>query len=266
MTAFAVAWEVLINNKPLSSSNEIPASSLEPTTTTTTTACPTSRCYAGCQMIGVIARCSTSCVKPPRSCSATSSGAVEVTTTATTPWTVVRHDTMPMTSMAPTATACIKVTLDNCIYQYETLSAGLPCPTIPVLPATCTASPYVPSIPDPPSFPTPTLTPPTLQVQQCHGADDFGSHSDIDGNVQSDWANDFCSYYSQSFTSGTAAVTWNSRSITYNNGISPYHWTVSWINGCATTVTEQSMSSPLGAGNPSVNCVSLLTDDWRNCK
>ncbi|KIM99170.1 hypothetical protein OIDMADRAFT_30801 [Oidiodendron maius Zn] len=115
-----------------------------------------------------------------------------------------------------------------------------------------------------PSPPTPTLSPPELQSQQCYDANQFGRHSDIEGKVQSPWANDFCKGFDREFTSATPPVMWNSRSIIYNGGISPYHWTVSWIDGCATTATQQSMSNPL-PDNPSVSCSSLLIGNWRNC-
>ena len=118
----------------------------------------------------------------------------------------------------------------------------------------------------PPPPPTPTPSPPVLQAQQCHGRDDFGRHSDIAAVAQSSFANIFCSTYDRTFTSGTAAVKANGVSIMYNNGISPYHYTVSWIDGCMTTATQQSMKQPLGPGTPTVNCVSLLTEDFLNCK
>lgn len=86
--AFAIAWEVLINGRSLSTSNVIPASSLEGKITTTTAApCPTQSCKAGCRMIGAIAHCSTSCPTPTATCSATSTP-TQVTTTSVTPWTV----------------------------------------------------------------------------------------------------------------------------------------------------------------------------------
>ncbi|KAF8847572.1 hypothetical protein BDZ45DRAFT_754766 [Acephala macrosclerotiorum] len=106
--------------------------------------------------------------------------------------------------------------------------------------------------------PTPTLSPPVLQAQQCYGTNDFGSHSDIAANVQSSWASTFCSNFDQTFTSGTAAVKWNGASIIYKNGVSPYHYTVSWIDGCMTTATQQSMKQPLGPGTPTVNCVIMV--------
>ncbi|KAH8784624.1 hypothetical protein BGZ57DRAFT_951007 [Hyaloscypha finlandica] len=115
----------------------------------------------------------------------------------------------------------------------------------------------------PPS--TPTLSPPVLQAQQCYGTNDFGSHSDIAANVQSSWANTFCSNFDQTFTSGTAAVKWNGASIIYKNGAPPYHYTVSWIDGCMATATQQRMKQPLGRGTPTVNCVSLLTENFTNC-
>jgi hypothetical protein len=114
------------------------------------------------------------------------------------------------------------------------------------------------------AIPTPTLSPPQLQSQQCYGANDFGSHSDIAGSMQNQGANMVCVHFNQTFTSKSGPVQSNLHSVT--NGLLPYHYTVSWIDGCVTTATEQSMSEPLGPDNPSVNCVSLLTGDWQNCK
>jgi hypothetical protein len=37
-------------------------------------------------------------------------------------------------------------------------------------------------------------------------------------------------------------------------------------DGCMTTATQKSMKQPLGPGTPTVNCVSLLTEDFENCK
>ena len=114
------------------------------------------------------------------------------------------------------------------------------------------------------AIPTPTLSPPQLQSQQCYGANDFGSHSDIAGSLQNQYANMVCVKFNRTFTSKSGPVQSNSYTVT--DGVLPYHYTVSWIDGCATTATEQSMSQPLGPDNPSVNCVSLLTGDWQNCK
>lgn len=107
--AFAIAWEILINGNQLSETNVIPANSLEetttiPTTTTQTTMtetttteepCPTQYCNAACTLIGAIAACRTTCVTPTgTSCSATSTP-IQVTTTATIPWTVSVNDLEP---------------------------------------------------------------------------------------------------------------------------------------------------------------------------
>jgi hypothetical protein len=76
---------VLINGKTLSTSNIIPASSLEGTATTAAP-CPTQYCNAGCRLVGAIGYCSTTCVTPTSSCTATSTP-IEVSTTTTTSWT-----------------------------------------------------------------------------------------------------------------------------------------------------------------------------------
>jgi hypothetical protein len=90
VAAFAIAWEIFINGNRLSTINVIPADSLEEATTTEAP-CPTQYCNAGCTLIGGIAECRTTCVTPTASCSATSTP-VQVTTTATIPWTVSVND------------------------------------------------------------------------------------------------------------------------------------------------------------------------------
>ncbi|KAH8690659.1 hypothetical protein BGW36DRAFT_439860 [Talaromyces proteolyticus] len=61
--AFAIAWEVLVYGQTLSTSNVIPAASLEGATMTAPP-CPTQYCNAGCRMIGAIADCSMKCSMP----------------------------------------------------------------------------------------------------------------------------------------------------------------------------------------------------------
>ncbi|KAI7970714.1 hypothetical protein EIK77_007894 [Talaromyces pinophilus] len=64
-------------------------------TTTTEEPCPTQYCNAACTLIGAIAACRTTCVTPTgTSCSATSTP-IQVTTTATIPWTVSVNDLEP---------------------------------------------------------------------------------------------------------------------------------------------------------------------------
>lgn len=88
---------------------------------------------------------------------------------------------------------------------------------------------------------------------------------DIAGSMQNQGASMVCVHFNQTFTSKSGPVQSNLHSVTYGGNL-PYHYTVGWIDGCATTATEQSMSEPLGPDNPSVNCVSLLSGDWQNCK
>lgn len=94
VAAFAIAWEIFINGNRLSDINVIPADSLEETTTTTTTEapCPTEYCNAACTMIGAIAECRTTCVTPTATRCSASSTPIQLTTTATIPWTVSVND------------------------------------------------------------------------------------------------------------------------------------------------------------------------------
>jgi hypothetical protein len=35
---------------------------------------------------------------------------------------------------------CLKIILEDCMYEYQNLSGGQPCLTIPIIPASCTPS------------------------------------------------------------------------------------------------------------------------------
>ncbi|KIM94644.1 hypothetical protein OIDMADRAFT_60421 [Oidiodendron maius Zn] len=225
VAAFAIAWDVYINNQKLSNSNTIPGNSLQgsttiPTTTHTSssssTGCPTPSCVASCTKIGALAQCDTSCVTPTGTCSAarsTNTGAMTVTTTAIMPWIVVTNYLLAMGTMAPS----------------------------PVSSALAQAT------------------------QSCYPKNTTAPVGAINAPTQSNFARTFCTKFNRTFNSTTPAVLWNALSAAYKDQLSPYHYTVSWIPGCTTSVTQQSMSQPLGASDAAVNCVNLLTENFSRC-
>lgn len=93
--AFAVAWEVLINNKPLSTSNVIPAQSLSGTITSMCSTTRADECLVNCRMIGAIERCGTTCAKK------TGCGATALRTATIVPWTAAAADAQPTEPPAP---------------------------------------------------------------------------------------------------------------------------------------------------------------------
>ena len=109
-----------------------------------------------------------------------------------------------------------------------------------------------------------TLSPPTLQ--SCYPKNTTAPVGAIDAPTQSNFARTFCTKFNRTFNSTTPAVLWNALSATYKDQLSPYHYTVSWIPGCKTSVTQQSTSQPLGASNAAVNCVNLLTENFSRYK
>ncbi len=96
--AFAIAYGVLIEGKPLSSENVIPAEALAGTftsaaSTTTSSASTCSSCFADCTFIGAIQMCGTVCSE--QSSCATSSGSGSISTTARLPFVVPSPTVVP---------------------------------------------------------------------------------------------------------------------------------------------------------------------------
>jgi hypothetical protein len=114
--------------------------------------------------------------------------------------------------------------------------------------------------------PSPVSSALAQATQSCHPKNMTAPVGAIGAPTQSNFARTFCTKFDRTFNSTTPAVLWNALSATYKNQLSPYHYTVRWIPGCKTSVTEQSMSQPLGASNAAVNCVSLLTENFGRCK
>lgn len=85
VVAFAMAWEVLMNDKPLGAEIVIPAASLEGTVTATDQE-TCEQCAVDCRQVGALRACTTSCSEQS-SCGPTSSGPLETRTVV--PWTVV---------------------------------------------------------------------------------------------------------------------------------------------------------------------------------
>lgn len=94
MGAFAIAWEVLINNKALSAANDIPATALSGTSFAGCSSTSVNECFVDCSMIGAIKSCGTSCM-PQTSCGAISL----MTTTATEAMTLTADAISAQTSV-----------------------------------------------------------------------------------------------------------------------------------------------------------------------
>ena len=155
----------------------------------------------------------------------------------------------------PTATPCVKVTLDNCVYQYETLSAGQPCPTIPVLPASCA----------PTTSTTPTITPtptPTLGPQQCFPSGHFGNVNDVWPDLQVTLAKQACRQ-TPNYLWGPDTAKYRSFS-TGSNG-SRYSYFIWWNPKCDINLSSQNANTPI-QGNPNITCFDLFTNDYKSCR
>lgn len=159
------------------------------------------------------------------------------------------------------ATACVKVTIVDCIYNYETVSIGQPCPTIPVLPATCTGPlPFAGgsgvASPTPATTTMPVISTPTLSGQYCYPSGAFGRISDINSEVQNQTTEQACEQLApEALGIPGKQSNWQ---ITANNG-GEYNYNIFWSLGCrkpsdATTIELQNV------------CVTAMRNNYLNCK
>lgn len=89
----------------------------------------------------------------------------------------------------------------------------------------------------------------------------FGDHNDINGNTQNKGLGIACA------GSALQNMKAGSKPIEFQVVVkwAPYHYAISWIDGCKTTATTQNVWQPL-ADKKDVTCFTLLRQDWEMCK
>ena len=199
-----------------------------------------------------------------------STGSRTATNTATpTTFPATEFQTLPTTfktstvSSKPTSSTsvCVKITLIDCIYNYETVPAGQPCPAsaAPPLPATCTTPlPFAggSAIAPPPATTTstPIMPTPTFSSQFCYPRGAFGSINDINSGVQNETTGEACAAATDQTYQAGKYFNWNA---TANNG-GQYNFNVWWPDGCQkpTDVTSVEFSNI---------CLSSMRNNYLNC-
>ncbi|KAI0810214.1 pectate lyase superfamily protein-domain-containing protein [Xylaria sp. FL0064] len=121
-----------------------------------------------------------------------------------------------------------------------------------------------PTISPPTSSPTPTqsITPLTRGPINCFNEDDFPGHGDISPSAQDEFSQAFSDEDTEVDTIGpdTPGVTLHG---TDEHGIN-YDYSAEWVDGCVTTVPEQSFGFPLGS--PSlITAYLLVREDYTKC-
>jgi hypothetical protein len=171
------------------------------------------------------------------------------------------HPTSPTIGLNSTTSArSSSKSVTSTKFTKSTKSATTPTRTTTSSPTpTPTQKPFVPVEPVPVK-PVPVPVPvPDLKDRQCH---DRSSHGDVNDSEQASWAHVACQKFEDdSLDSGSEAEIYNPKG--EYGGTLPYHFSISWIQGCKGD--SQNVGAPL-KDKGDVTCVSLLVEDYKNCK
>jgi hypothetical protein len=101
---------------------------------------------------------------------------------------------------------------------------------------------------------------PTLSVQYCYPTSSFGSHGDIEPDLQSEYTGYACgNSVNENYGPGDK-LNWQ----TTTNGV-PYNYNIWWKDGCTSSVNPINVYQPL-VSNKDANCLNLMLDNYKNCK
>lgn len=140
----------------------------------------------------------------------------------------------------------------------ETLPTSATTPTTSSLVVTTISQISEPSISSEP------LTPLEQKAAVCHDEGDFPSHADIRGFAVINLANDACDNWKGS-GDGAVGAGGGGYSISLKDSYGvDYDFSATWIDGCVTTMTSQSVYSPLGDAD--VSCAGMLIKSYSDCK
>jgi hypothetical protein len=118
-----------------------------------------------------------------------------------------------------------------------------------------------------------------LQARQCYTSDQFGSHLDVkDGEINSgaDWfcnthvgagdqlgATDAAIDFDLAPDGGGGGSPFDDSNVYPIGNLNSYlRFTVSWVNGCVTTVDKQNVRTPLDK----TQCKDLMYGNWQSCE
>jgi hypothetical protein len=112
--------------------------------------------------------------------------------------------------------------------------------------------------------PGPTETPLAINAKRCYAESDFPNH----GDISPDWVESYTWWACGQDDTAPVDVVLGPDSAplrfnTVTNGV-PYWFSVGWIEGCATSVDQQSAWNPVPGTEDT--CQSLLWGNYANCK
>ncbi|RYP49893.1 hypothetical protein DL769_011025 [Monosporascus sp. CRB-8-3] len=111
--------------------------------------------------------------------------------------------------------------------------------------------------------PAEPLPAPSLGNRDCHAEH---SHYDVHDGQQDSWSLSGCRMFAAGKTmkAGDPEIYWHP--VGFPGADTDYHqnYEISWIDGCQTSATEQSVEFPIEA-DQSISCASLMRENYLNC-
>ncbi|KAI1159223.1 pectate lyase superfamily protein-domain-containing protein [Nemania serpens] len=142
----------------------------------------------------------------------------------------------------------------------SSITQGFPPGSSPPTTSPPTTSP--PTTSPPTSSPTQSITPLTRGPINCFNEADFPGHGDVSSSAQDQFSQFFSDEDTQVDTIGpdTPDVTLHG---TDQHGVN-YDYSAAWVDGCFTTVAEQSFGFPLGSPSQ-ITAYLLVREDYTKC-
>ncbi|KAH7139640.1 hypothetical protein B0J13DRAFT_638583 [Dactylonectria estremocensis] len=174
------------------------------------------------------------------------------------------------TIVTPSGSSCAETgTVTQCIPGSGGQSACVENPTcvswVNTMPPTTTeAPPPVTTTQAPPVVTEPPVTPLELAPVVCVDEGTLPGHGDINGDTQGNLADVFCEV--EPLDNGVSDMGPGDQPLERlreaNDEIN-YYYSISWVDGCVTSVARQDVLSPIGDGGAS--CKDILISTYNNC-
>lgn len=208
------------------------------------------------------------CELPLSPTTSQTSTSIEISTTMPPLPTLTNDATAIVT---PSGSSCVATgTVTQCIIGSGGQSACVENPTCTSwvnteVPETTAAPPPVTTAQPPPVSTDPPITPLELKPVVCEDEANFPGHADISPDSQGNLADRFCEVDTldsgiTDMGPGDAAL----ESTRLDTHEIKYFYSISWIDGCVTTVERQDVEKPVGDGG--MACKDIFIQAFSNCK
>ncbi|KAH7120544.1 hypothetical protein EDB81DRAFT_914184 [Dactylonectria macrodidyma] len=173
--------------------------------------------------------------------------------------------------VTPSGSSCAETgTVTQCIPGSGGQSACVENPTcvswVNTMPPTTTEAPPPPvtTTEAPPVVTEPPVTPLELKPVVCVDENTLPGHGDINGDTQGNLADVFCEV--EPLDNGVSDMGPGDQPLERlreANDEIHYYYSISWVDGCVTTVDRQDVLAPIGDGGAS--CKDILISTYSNC-